>query len=105
MAWFRKLSRLPIWPGFPVVELSWHRLLDGHLNLEHASPLVAVGVPEDLAVERLAAAKSIRGPRPDLVAARLECRLYRPLIPGIGTVGYLELRWLPALPAIERHQN
>src|SRR5580658_10236743 len=37
--------------------------------------------------------------------ARLEICLRSPPIPGIGTVGHLELRWLPALAAVEREQN
>src|SRR5580693_47668 len=36
---------------------------------------------------------------------RLEIRLGCPPIPGIGTVGHLELRRLPVLATIERHQH
>src|SRR6202040_918356 len=36
---------------------------------------------------------------------RLEIRLGCPPIPGIGTVGHLELRRLPALATVERHQH
>src|SRR5580704_17358278 len=85
--------------------IRWRRLIHGHLNFEHTSPLVAVRIPEDRAVERLSATESVDRSRPNLMDGRFEIRLRCPPIPGIGTVGYLELRRLPALAAVERHQH
>ncbi len=75
-------------------------LPDGHCNLEYASPFVAVRVPRRSS-RRAAAAQSVDCSRPNLTNAGLEICQRCPPIPGVGAVGYLELRGLPALAAVE----